>query len=719
MYRTLLGIVVILAWAGTAQAQPQQFALGSPQPVAPSKHGVAGVKFVPNLPALRKGGGDFSLALPGGPLVTLRRAFHEDRGNGDLLWRGKVLQDDDSLVLLTVKGGVMVGTIQTLGTTYVVRAGKDGQVLEQVVPRTAPRDAQPILLPAVPDGQAGVSRQLGAASAAKAAPGGGTTQIDVMVLYTNAVAVEAGGRAAVEAEIQSFVDLSNQTFKNSRVKATYRLVHAGLAPDAFQGDPLPSSILPTFARDADVATLRSFHGADLVALYVNDVYVSSPDRPGSGLCGIAVGNNIANPAGGAAHQIFDRSTCPDLFTYVHENGHLLGMSHNPEDAGGPGENYYPFGYGHYVIGVFGTMMSYPGPTIAFFSNPKTSYQGYPTGIPDERDNAQVATLNAAIIAAQSPPGTYDPPSTEAPPAPSGLIAQNNNPNEIRLAWLDNSSGAAQEDNFEIERGTDGVSFQPWATTPENTSVYVDGGLNPGDRFFYRVRAVNGLGTSGYSNVATTTVGLPPSAPSNVQATGISSQTIQISWTDNSSNELGFAIEFFINGDWEFVDEAPANATSYSYYPLLAGYTLSPGTTYSFRLSAYNDFGFSGAVEVQGTTLAAPTSAPTAASTLTLTPVKSGTGANAVFAGVQVSWLDNSTDEAGFILERCKVGGPKNAPTCLFEPLRTVGGTLGTGVRQFFDANFSATDYKGSYRYQVTALNQAGSAAAAIAQVTLK
>ncbi len=717
---SLLGIVAAAAFAGPAHgAQPQQFAEGTPQTVTPGKHGVAAMRFVPNIKALRKGGSEFSLALPGGPMITLRRTFHEDRGDGDLLWHGKVLQDDDSLVLLTVKNGVMVGTIQALGTTYVVRTGADGQVLEQVVPLTAPRDTQPIMLPAAAVTQAGSPRIADSRAVAAAAAGGGTTQIDVMVLYTNAVETAAGGRANVEAEIQAVVDLGNQVFTNSRVKASYRLVRAAPAPAAFQQDPLPSAALPALARDGDVAALRSFHGADLVALYVHDVYLESPDPPGSGLCGIAVGNNIQNPNGGAAHQIFDRSTCPDLFVYAHENGHLLGMNHNPEDAGTPGGSYYPFSFGHYVQGVFGTVMSYPGPTTAFFSHPKIKSQGYALGIPNERDNAQVATLNAATIAAQSPPGEVDPPSTVAPPAPSGLLAQSINPNEIRLVWLDNSSGSAQEDNFEIERSSDGVNFLPWAMTGENQSTYLDGGLNPGDTFFYRVRAVNGLGASNYSNVATQTVGVAPAAPSNLQAIGISSQSIQFGWTDNSSNELGFLIEVLLDGVWEPVDEAPADAVNHVHYPTFAGYTLSPATTYSFRLSAYNNFGISAAVDVQGTTLAAPATAPAAASSLALTPVKSGAGSNAVFNGVQMSWLDNSADEAGFVLDRCKVTGPKNSQTCTFEPLRVTGGALGTGTRLHFDANFDAADYKGTYRYRVTAVNQAGNATAAEAQVTLK
>ena len=66
-----------------------------------------------------------------------------------------------------------------------------------------------------------------------------------------------------------------------------------------------------------------------------------------------------------------------------------------------------------------------------------------------------------------------------------------------------------------------------------------------------------------------------------------------------------------------------------------------------------------------------------------------------------------------------MSGPRNSQTCRFEPLLLTGGALGTGTRQHFDANFAAADYKGTYRYRVTAVNQAGNATAVEAQVTLK
>ena len=361
----------------------------------------------------------------------------------------------------------------------------------------------------------------------------------------------------------------------------------------------PTTKLELFAADLGVAALRNQSGADLVALYVNDLIGSA------GICGVAVSNTLFDPNGGAAWQIYDRSTCgPVSLVYAHENGHLLGMAHQP----GLEFPLYPFAHGHSVAGVFTTVMySALGPTmIPYFSNPDILYQGFPTGIADERDNARVAELNAPIVAALRPAASF---VTSAPEAPTNLFTLSFGPGQIYVSWMDHSSGSSEEQEFEVERSSDGTNFTRIATTPTNQSIYIDGGLTPGDTYWYRVRAVNFIapfgtaGVSAYSNVAPGTVGTPPAAPSALQAQGVSTTAIQLSWTDNSTDELAFAIEMFVNGAFEPYDEAPANATSYTTVP---GFNLQPGTTYSFRVYAYNDFGASAiAGPVQGTTLSAP------------------------------------------------------------------------------------------------------------------
>ena len=72
--------------------------------------------------------------------------------------------------------------------------------------------------------------------------------------------------------------------------------------------------------------------------------------------------------------------------------------------------------------------------------------------------------------------------------------------QINLAWQDNS---ANEDGFKIERcqGNGCSNFAEIAEVGANVTTYSDTGLEPNTRYGYRVRAFNGVGNSGYSNIA--------------------------------------------------------------------------------------------------------------------------------------------------------------------------------------------------------------------------
>jgi hypothetical protein len=99
--------------------------------------------------------------------------------------------------------------------------------------------------------------------------------------------------------------------------------------------------------------------------------------------------------------------------------------------------------------------------------------------------------------------------------------------------------------------------------------------------------------------------LPPPAPSTFEAdvreilnqllnqrsvlvtASVANTKFTLSWTDNSTNEAGFAIErCFNNGPWVEIKRVGANVTTY----VDAG--LAPGE-YKYRLFAYNTAGNSG------------------------------------------------------------------------------------------------------------------------------
>lgn len=199
-------------------------------------------------------------------------------------------------------------------------------------------------------------------------------------------------------------------------------------------------------------------------------------------------------------------------------------------------------------------------------------------------------IGAFITTYSSCLGTGTAPPPPAPPAaPSGLSATAASAVQINLSWSDNSS---DETGFKIERSVGGTSaWLQVATVGAGVRSYSDLGLAASTLHYYRVRATNSAGDSAYSNTASATTqaaGSVPAAPSNLSASPAASNRVNLSWSDNSSNETGFKIERSDNGG-SFVQVATvgANATTYSN----AG--LKKKRTYTYRVRAYNASGNSG------------------------------------------------------------------------------------------------------------------------------
>ncbi|MDF2190719.1 gliding motility-associated C-terminal domain-containing protein [Paraflavitalea sp. CAU 1676] len=93
---------------------------------------------------------------------------------------------------------------------------------------------------------------------------------------------------------------------------------------------------------------------------------------------------------------------------------------------------------------------------------------------------------------------YDP---NLPLTPRNLIGVALSETAVNLTWDDRSGN---ETSFEIERSINGINFIPLNTVNANIVTYADNGLNLASRYYYRVRAKNGFGTSYYSNVVTVT-----------------------------------------------------------------------------------------------------------------------------------------------------------------------------------------------------------------------
>jgi hypothetical protein len=144
--------------------------------------------------------------------------------------------------------------------------------------------------------------------------------------------------------------------------------------------------------------------------------------------------------------------------------------------------------------------------------------------------------------------------SRSPAAPSSLVATAASSSSIRLSWTDRSWNEA---GFRIERSRSATTgFSRITTTGPNVTSYTDSRLTAGTRYYYRVRATNSAGSSGYSNVATATTQRAvrsialASSTLLIVADGRSSATLSPTFFDQDAVEIpagSLAYELLANG----------------------------------------------------------------------------------------------------------------------------------------------------------------------------
>jgi hypothetical protein len=122
-------------------------------------------------------------------------------------------------------------------------------------------------------------------------------------------------------------------------------------------------------------------------------------------------------------------------------------------------------------------------------------KGVYTAVLAVTDNAGFIDTDSVVITVTGPPA-----------APESLTAAAASSSQINLAWADMSD---DETAFAIERSADGTAWTTIATVGANVRSYASTGLAANTKYYYRVRAVNGAGESGYTNTASATT---PAAP---------------------------------------------------------------------------------------------------------------------------------------------------------------------------------------------------------------
>jgi hypothetical protein len=115
-------------------------------------------------------------------------------------------------------------------------------------------------------------------------------------------------------------------------------------------------------------------------------------------------------------------------------------------------------------------------------------------------------------------------------------------------------------------------------------------------YHWRVKAWNDYGESGWSGTWSFRISGAPAAPSNLAATSVSREQINLAWTDNSGDEDGFKIY----RDGVYIGQVGANVTAYQ------DSGRQCGTSYAYTVRATNAAGDSAASNTaSATTYACP------------------------------------------------------------------------------------------------------------------
>lgn len=150
-----------------------------------------------------------------------------------------------------------------------------------------------------------------------------------------------------------------------------------------------------------VSNARTAHSSDLVGLIVENL---------DGYCGQA--QDVLDDTSGDStvfNQVTDRGCAVGNLTFAHEIGHLLGLAHDPANAGSSGacadSGGTVYSYGHFVNGVERSLMSYSNQCssgctrVALISNPAVDFSnGSPSGT-SARDNSRCADITLPNVAA--------------------------------------------------------------------------------------------------------------------------------------------------------------------------------------------------------------------------------------------------------------------------------------------------------------------------------
>jgi hypothetical protein len=323
-------------------------------------------------------------------------------------------------------------------------------------------------------------------------------------------------------------------------------------------------------------------------------------------------------------------------------------------------------------------------------------------VPGATYNFSVSALNnygssspAAISGYQLPALT---PTGSAPSTPTTLQYSNLNATSVTLTWVAPSTasgnGAAAE--YEVLYQVTGSPASVWieyGVTPSTTIAVT--GLSTYATYNFQVSAINNYGTgipailSNVSVVGSISTGNPPSPPSGLAASSITSSSATLTWTAATGSNQ-YSISYQVAGSSAWVNFGTTSTTTTT----VTG--LTNNVSYNFSVVAINNFGVSSPAQTNNVLISQQVNAsppPSSPTGLQTTAVASN-GVTLAWTAPQVTANNGAAVQYNLSYQ---VVGSENTPA----------GWVELGSVTNLSANVTGLISNAAYNFQVTAINNYG------------
>ena len=212
-----------------------------------------------------------------------------------------------------------------------------------------------------------------------------------------------------------------------------------------------------------------------------------------------------------------------------------------------------------------------------------------------------------------------------------------NSGRIDLSWTAPSNGGSAITGYFIEYSINGVTYFTLVSNTGTTSTtYTDIGLTSGQIYYYRVSAINAIGTGIASTAASATATTVPQTPT-VSASVSSSTQVSLSFSGATGGKALSSLT---------ITSSPSISLSYTgtSSPITVTGSYAANQAYTFTMSATNANGTSGTSAASNSVTPNVVSAPVNTVAPVVTP-SSGTAGTTTYSCTTGTWTNSPTSYA--------------------------------------------------------------------------